>query len=74
MKEKIKIIDNRLSYKGYETFVHFNMKDNIFHGKIEDIDDLITFEGKTAKETLTAFRQAVEGYIDTLERINDGKI
>ena len=53
-----------LQYKDYLGSVHFNADDEIFYGKIECIDDLISFEGATVDELKTAFIDAVEDYID----------
>ena len=55
---------NLLQYKDYLGSVHFNADDEIFYGKIECIDDLISFEGTTVDELKTAFIEAVEDYID----------
>jgi len=53
-----------LEYKDYLGSVHFNADDEILYGKIECIDDLISFEGKTVHEIKTAFIEAVEDYIE----------
>ena len=50
-------------YKDYIGSVHFNADDEIFFGKIEGIDDLVSFEGKTVHELKRAFEEAVEDYI-----------
>ena len=34
-----------LTYKGFLGSVHFDSDDQAFHGKIEGIEDLVTFEG-----------------------------
>ena len=52
-----------LTYKGFIGSVHFSAWDKVFHGKIEGIDDLVTFEGKTVDELLTAFHGEVDDYI-----------
>ena len=38
---------NALIYKGFIGTVSFSYDDRIFYGKIEGIDDLVTFEGST---------------------------
>ena len=53
-----------LEYKDYLGSVHFNVDDEIFYGKIECIDDLISFEGNTVNNLKTAFIEAVEDYIE----------
>ncbi len=51
-----------LHYKGFIGSVHFNAEDECFFGKIEGIDDLVTFEGQNVKEIKKAFQEAVEDY------------
>lgn len=51
-------------YKDYIGTVHYSADDDIFFGKIEGINDLITFEGASVKELKAAFEEAVEDYIE----------
>ena len=53
-----------LQYKDFIGSVHFSAEDGVFFGKIEGINDLITFEGTTVEEVTHSFREAVEDYID----------
>ena len=39
-----------LNYKGFIGSVHFSADDKVFFGKVEGINDLVTFEGETVKE------------------------
>jgi predicted HicB family RNase H-like nuclease len=52
-----------LTYKDYIGSVHFNAEDEVFFGKIEGIDDLISFEGKTVSELKKAFEESVNDYV-----------
>ncbi|MCF6158049.1 MAG: type II toxin-antitoxin system HicB family antitoxin [wastewater metagenome] len=52
-----------LTYKGFIGSVHFSAEDKVFHGKVEGIDDLITFEGSTVDELINAFHEEVDDYI-----------
>lgn len=53
-----------LIHKGFMGSVHFSARDVVFYGKIEGISDLITFEGKSVKELVSAFHEAVDDYIN----------
>jgi predicted HicB family RNase H-like nuclease len=53
-----------LIYKEYIGSVHFNADDEVFFGKIEGIDDLISFEGSSVKELKKAFEDSVKDYIE----------
>jgi len=59
-----------LTYKGFIGSVHFSAQDNIFFGKIEGINDLITFEGDNVMELKNAFSYVVDEHIKDCEREN----
>jgi predicted HicB family RNase H-like nuclease len=52
-----------LRYKDFIGSVHFSAGDECFFGKIEGIDDLVTFEGRDVLELKRSFHEAVEDYI-----------
>ncbi|MBN1683946.1 MAG: type II toxin-antitoxin system HicB family antitoxin [Gammaproteobacteria bacterium] len=58
-----------IQYNEFIGSVHFNAEDEIFYGKIEGINDLITFEGSTVQELKKAFKEAVEDYLETCENL-----
>ena len=53
-----------LHYNDLIGSVHFDAEDAVFYGKIEGINDLITFEGQSVSEIQKAFQEAVEDYIE----------
>jgi len=59
-----------LTYKGFIGSVHFSAQDDIFFGKIEGINDLITFEGDNVMELKNAFFYVVDEHIKDCEREN----
>ncbi len=56
-----------LTYKGFIGSVHFDAADEVFHGKIEGINDLVTFEGDSVKEIIKAFHEATDDYVKLCE-------
>ncbi|OOQ58170.1 type II toxin-antitoxin system HicB family antitoxin [Mucilaginibacter pedocola] len=58
-----------LQYKNYYASVQFSAEDEVFHGKILGVSDLITFEGESVKELKAAFEEAVEDYLETCAEI-----
>ena len=52
-----------IQYKDYIGSVHFNADDEVFFGKIEGIEDLVSFEGSSVDELKQAFIDSVEDYI-----------
>ena len=59
-----------LNYKGFNGSVHFAAEDGVFYGKIEGINDLITFEGESVKELTDAFHYMVDEHIKDCETEN----
>lgn len=57
-----------LTYKDYIATVHFSQDDDVFFGKIEGIDDLISFEGKTVDELKGTFIEAADEYSDLCKK------
>lgn len=62
-------MDNVLTYKGYIGSVQYSPEDEVFHGRIEAIADLVTFEADSAKQLRLEFEAAVDDYLDTCEQI-----
>jgi len=60
-------MNNILTYKGFVGSVHFSADDNVFFGKLEGINDLVTFEGETVQELKTAFYCMVDEHIKDCE-------
>ena len=52
-----------LLYKQFIGSVHYNDKDKTFFGKIEGIRDMVIFEGRSVAELETAFREAIDDYL-----------
>lgn len=56
-----------LEYKGYLGSVEYNDDDEVLHGRLEFIRDLVTYEGMDAKSLKAAFHEAVDDYLDLCE-------
>ncbi len=54
---------NTMSYKDYQAIVAYDEDAEIFHGEVVNLRDVITFQGKSAKELERAFADSVEDYI-----------
>lgn len=52
-----------MEYKGYAAKVEFDDEAEIFHGEVIGIKDVVTFQGKTAKELKKVFRESVDDYL-----------
>ena len=56
-----------MEYKGYFAKVEFDDDDNIFHGEVINLRDVITFEGETVTELKKAFHDSVDDYLEELK-------
>jgi len=61
---------DKLLYKEFIGTVHYSTKDSVFYGKIEGINDLITFEGENVQDLKTSFEDAVEDYIELCKEVD----
>ena len=59
-----------LKYKDFVASVHFSTEDDVFHGKIEGIDDSITFEGDSVADLKKAFEEAAVDYLNICNQID----
>ena len=63
-------MNNVLTYKGFIGSVQFSADDNVFFGKLEGINDLVTFEGETVQELKEAFCYMVDEHIKDCKATN----
>ena len=61
-----------LESRGYKGTLSYSVTDNVYHGKIVGVDDLITYEANSYEELVEEFKDAVLEYMDYIE--NRGKI
>lgn len=52
-----------MKHRGYTARPVYSEEDRVFHGRVDDIADVVTFEGETVAELEAAFRDAVDTYI-----------
>ena len=57
-----------ITYKGFIGSVHFASEDKVFYGKIEGINDLITFEGESVSQLEEGFKYMVDEHIKDCEK------
>lgn len=56
-----------LRYKDYLGSVVYSDDDEVFHGKLQGIRDLVTYEGTDVASLKSAFREAVDDHLKTCE-------
>lgn len=62
-------MSNILSYKNYSAKVLYSAEDNLLYGKIEGINDLVTFESEDASQVEREFQMAVDDYLDFCKEV-----
>ena len=53
-----------LSYKGYSGTVRFDPDEDIFHGEVSGLRDVVTFQGHSVREIKRAFRDSIDDYLE----------
>ena len=62
-------LNDVLEYKGYHSRVEFDSTSMVLHGKIEGINDLVTFESDNLLEIESEFHKAVDDYLNFCDDI-----
>jgi predicted HicB family RNase H-like nuclease len=58
-----------MTYKGYPARIEFSDEDDCFVGHVAGIRDVIGFHGTSVKALRAAFREAVDDYLATCEKL-----
>jgi len=61
---------NTLSYKGFIGSVSYSDDDGVLFGKIEGINDLVTYESTEVSDLIKQFRISVDEYIESCKHFN----
>jgi len=56
-------------YRGYTGSAEMSFEDNCLHGKIQLINDLVTYEAHEPEELRLEFERAVDDYLGTCEEL-----
>jgi predicted HicB family RNase H-like nuclease len=57
-----------IRHKDFIGSIHYSAEDDCFFGRIEGIDDLVTFEGRDVDELKRSFREAIEDYAELCKK------
>lgn len=52
-----------MKYKDYEAVIQFDEDDQVLHGRVINVRDVISFHGESIEEVRQAFEQAVDDYL-----------
>jgi len=62
-------MSNLLFYRDFYGSVVYNSEEDTLQGKIEGIEDLITYEERSLSKIKIEFKNYVDGYIETCESV-----
>ncbi|MEA3352212.1 MAG: type II toxin-antitoxin system HicB family antitoxin [Campylobacterota bacterium] len=62
-------MSNTMEYKDYIAKIEYSNEDKCFFGKLEMIDDLVTFEATNVEELELNFQNCVDEYIQTCKEL-----
>lgn len=60
-----------MKYKGYEGSVEYSTHNGCFYGKIENIEDLVTYRAQTLEGIEESFCEAVDDYIEFCKEVSN---
>ena len=58
-----------MRHKGYAARIEYSEEDGCFIGHIAGIRDVVGFHGESVKELRSAFKEAVDDYLETCEKL-----
>jgi predicted HicB family RNase H-like nuclease len=60
-----------LRYKEYTGSIEVTLEDGCLFGKVQFINDLVSYEGETVDELRKSFQSAVDGYLETCKELGE---
>ena len=55
---------NVLNYKGYQGRFEYDPEEEIFHGEVMHMADVVTFQGRSVEELKQALEDSIEDYLE----------
>lgn len=60
-----------MTYKGYTASIEVDVEAGILFGRVLDINDVVTFKGKTVEEARKEFQNSVDDYLAFCEELGE---
>lgn len=60
-----------MTYKGYTADIQVDTEAGILFGRVLDINDLVTFKGKTVEEIAQEFHNSIDDYLAFCEELGE---
>lgn len=62
-------MSNYLEYKGYLGTVEYSSEDELLFGKVQFVDSLLAYDGKSANEIKHSFQEAIDSYLEFCKEV-----
>lgn len=62
-------MSNTIEYNGYIGTIEYSQEDKCFFGKLDMINDLVTFEANNVNDLEENFKNAIDEYIETCKQL-----
>lgn len=62
-------MNNTMQYKGYTAAIEYSAADETFFGKVQGINDSVTFDAASVTELKHCFEVAIEDYLKTCDEL-----
>lgn len=59
----MKLLDLVYNYKNFNTTLHYSLQDKRYWGELENIQDVVFYDGKTIAEAKENFKKIVDDYL-----------
>ena len=63
-------MSNYLEYKGYLGTVEYSSEDGLLFGKVQFVDSLLAYDGKSTDEIKQAFQEAIDSYLEFCKEVD----
>lgn len=63
--KKKAFVDSHMAYKGFIGTIEYSEEDNLYFGKLIDINDLVLYDSEIKSQLRSAFKEAVDHHIKT---------
>ena len=58
-----------LNHRGYYGTIEFSQEDMVFHGKVVGIKSTLTYDGESAQDLVSDFKNAIDEYLEQCARM-----
>lgn len=58
-----------LTYKNYRADIEVDVQAGVLHGRVRDIQGVVTFEGQTVEEIEREFRRSIDVYLGFCQQV-----